>query len=261
MVKKQLNGFTLIELMIIISIIGILATIATPIYKRYVNEAKATDLLIHIHEISMLYIDALNTGQLSSSAQYKSSSEGLAPPAFSGRDALYSTKDGFNITSIMQKSTNGYIPSLIIKSTNANNKGILHALNHILKQKHAFLSPEIMIVVLSDSILVANNNHAVTLPHQSSMQTNSPSGTKGVSTSINVPMPVLITHKPSPTGASSIPTPVSVVIPPKAQPSAAVNPVTNSLLSTTVQTVHPHSQVPPYCARHPGWLKNHHHGC
>lgn len=258
MIKKQLNGFTLIELMIVASIIGVLATIATPIYKRYVNEAKATDLLVHIHEISMLYMDALSTGQLSSSAQYKSPSAGKAPPAFSGRDPLYSTKDGLKITSFMQKSTNGYIPSLIIKSTSANNKEILHALNQILKQKHVFLSPEIMIVVLSGSIIVPNTNHAVTLPHQSHASTASPSGTKGVPASISVQTPVLITHIPSQTGS---PTPVTVQTSPKVQPSLAVNSATSSLSSTTLQAVNPQSQIPPYCARHPGWLKNHHHGC
>lgn len=52
MIKKHLNGFTLIELMIVITIIGILASIALPSYKRYLNEAKAVQVLVNLHGIS-----------------------------------------------------------------------------------------------------------------------------------------------------------------------------------------------------------------
>ena len=49
---KNTNGFTLIELMIVVAIIGVLAAVAYPSYQRYVIKTKRTDMMSEMQNIA-----------------------------------------------------------------------------------------------------------------------------------------------------------------------------------------------------------------
>ena len=51
---KDKNGFTLVELLVVIAIIGIIAIVAVPSLMKNINKAKAADLTSHISAINTL---------------------------------------------------------------------------------------------------------------------------------------------------------------------------------------------------------------
>ena len=50
-IDKQ-KGFTLVEVMIVVAIIGVLAAIAYPSYQRYVIKTKRTDMMVEMQNIA-----------------------------------------------------------------------------------------------------------------------------------------------------------------------------------------------------------------
>ncbi|WP_165310307.1 pilin [Vibrio ziniensis] len=64
---KCLQGFTLIELMIVVSIIGILSSIAVPVYKNYLLKAEANAVMSLLRSLQTnIDLEILETGSFPS---------------------------------------------------------------------------------------------------------------------------------------------------------------------------------------------------
>ncbi len=67
--KRQVQqGFTLIELMIVVAIIGILAAVALPAYQDYTKRAKVTELILAASSCRTTISEVYQTGTLSAVA-------------------------------------------------------------------------------------------------------------------------------------------------------------------------------------------------
>ena len=64
------KGFTLIELMIVIAILGIIASVAMPAYMNYVKKAQFTEVVLAATTVKTSIETAAYTGKLSSPGKY-----------------------------------------------------------------------------------------------------------------------------------------------------------------------------------------------
>jgi len=94
LVKKAQQGFTLIELMIVVAIIGILAAIAIPAYQDYVTRAKWSDNISGLAALKTAISQCLNdnagsSGDCDSAAELADYGIAALPtPKYAGQVAL-----------------------------------------------------------------------------------------------------------------------------------------------------------------------------
>jgi type IV pilus assembly protein PilA len=90
--KNVQQGFTLIELMIVVAIIGILAAVALPAYKDYTVRAKVSELIMAASSGKDSVAEYANVnGTMSGAVVSTQSSTYVASVAFDGTDKITAT--------------------------------------------------------------------------------------------------------------------------------------------------------------------------
>jgi len=107
--KRLQHGFTLIELMIVVAIVGLLASIALPAYQDYTIRAKITEVILAISACRSSISEVYQTG-------------GTAPAANSwGCEGIARTR----YVQTLSTDANGAVTATLVTGINANVDGKL----------------------------------------------------------------------------------------------------------------------------------------
>ena len=121
-VRKTQQGFTLIELMIVVAIIGILAAIALPAYQDYTNRAKASELVLAASSARTCVTEIVQSVGWGATTAIDGCDEGFVATQYAG-DLTVSDAGTIQVTSVADAFSETVTVTLAPSDTGANRIG------------------------------------------------------------------------------------------------------------------------------------------
>ena len=91
MSQNRMKGFTLVELMIVIGIIGILASVAIPAYETYTKRSQLTEVILATSPYKNAFEVGVQTGRINAMAGINAGTNGI--PAALGASGVIASVD------------------------------------------------------------------------------------------------------------------------------------------------------------------------